>query len=51
MQLVPGINRGRGKGRSVSYKQMCAMESSLVSSWKTVLCMEMIVGIVTDKSE
>lgn len=51
MQLVPGINRGRGKGGSVSYKQICAMEASLVSNRKSVWCTVMTVGIVTDSSE
>lgn len=51
MQLVPGINRGRGKGGSVSYKQICAMEASLVSNRKSVWCTVMTVGIVADSSE
>lgn len=51
MQLVSGINKRRGKGRSVNYKQICAMEASSVSSWKTVFCTERTVGIVTDRRE
>lgn len=51
MQLVPGINRGRKKGSSVGYKQICAMEASLVSNWKTMLCREVTVGIVPARSE
>lgn len=50
MQLVSGMNGGGGGG-SVGYKQICAMEASLVSNRITVLCKGRTARVVTDRSE
>lgn len=47
MQFVSGINGGG----SVSYKQICAMEASLVSDRITGLYKGMTAGVAADRSE